>query len=241
MRASCLTALALLSAAAWAQRSETLPSFEVASIRLSTDKTGFMTFGPLGTGTYTIGGVMLYGLVQQAYQVPYEQISGIEKLGSERYDVTAKAGPGVLLTPENLAPRMQRLLAERFKLAVHKENKVFDGYALVVGKGGPRLTPTAGGQPGGSIFPGGLRLMNTPVSSFATSLRSLAGRPVVDKTGTEGKYDFTLSFARLDDPDSTLPSFFTALQEQLGLKLEPAKVPLDLVVIDHVERIPTEN
>jgi len=136
MRARCLTALALFSAAAWAQRSETLPSFDVASIRLSTDKTGIMTFGPLGTGTYTIGGVMLYGLVQQAYNVPYEQISGIEKLGSERYDVSAKAEPGVLLTPENLAPRMERLLAERFQLAVHKENKIFDGYALVVAKGG---------------------------------------------------------------------------------------------------------
>ena len=241
MRASCLTALALFSVATWGQHSETLPSFEVASIRLSTDKAGIMTVGPPETGTYTIRGVMLYGLVQQAYNVPYEQISGIEKLGSERYDVSAKAEPGVLLTPENLAPRMQRLLAERFHLAVHKENKVFDGYALLVAKGGPRLTPTAGGQQAGSIFPGGLRLMDTPLSSFATSLRSLAGRPVMDKTGIQGRYDFKLSFARLDDPDSTLPSFSTALEEQLGLKLEPAKVALDLVVIDHVERIPTEN
>jgi uncharacterized protein (TIGR03435 family) len=240
MRASCLIALALFSAAACAQHAEPLPSFEVASIRLSTDKSG-VTFGPPGTGTYTIRGVMLYGLVEQAYDVPYQQISGIEKLGSARYDVTAKAEPGVLLTPANLAPRMQRLLAERFKLAVHKENKIFDGYALVVAKGGPKLTPTAGGQGGGSIFPGGLRLMNTSLSSFASSLRSLAGRPVVDNTRIQGMYDFTLSFARLDDPDSTLPSFPTALQEQLGLKLEPAKVPLDLIVIDHVEKIPTEN
>ena len=83
--------------------------------------------------------------------------------------------------------------------------------------------------------------MNTPLSSFATSLRSLAGRPVVDKTGIQGRYDFTLSFARLDDPESTLASFSTAVQEQLGLKLEPAKVPLELLVIDHVEKIPTEN
>jgi uncharacterized protein (TIGR03435 family) len=241
MRAICLTALALFSATAWAQQSDKLPSFEVASIRLSTDKTGNLTSGPLGTGTYTITGVPLYGLVETAYHVPYEQISGIEKLGSERYDVTAKAEPAVLLTPENLAPRIQRLLAERFKLAIHKETKVLDGYALVVTKGGPKLTPTAGGQQGGSIFPGGLRLMNTPLSSFATSLRSLSGRPVVDKTGIQGRYDFTLNFARLDDPDSTFPSFSTALQEQLGLKVEPAKVPLDLVVIDHVEKIPTEN
>jgi uncharacterized protein (TIGR03435 family) len=241
MRASCLTPLALLSVAAWAQHSDTLPSFEVASIRLSTDKSGILTSGPLGTGTYTMTGVPLYGLVEAAYHVPYEQISGIEKLGSERYDVTAKAEPGVLLTPENLAPRMQRLLAERFKLAIHKATKVFDAYALVAAKGGPKLTPTVGGQQGGSIFPGGLRLMNTPLSSFATSLRSLTDRPVADKTGIQGRYDFTLSFARVDEPDSTLPSFSTALQEQLGLKLEPAKVPFELVVVDHVEKIPTEN
>lgn len=240
MRPSRLTALALFSAAAWAQPSDTLPSFEVASIRLSTDKSA-MTFGPLGTGTYTIRGVTLDGLVEQAYRVPYEQISGTEKLGSERYDVIAKAEPGVPLTIENLAPRMQRLLAERFKLAVHKESKVFEGYALVAARVGPKLTPTAGGEAAGSIFPDGLRLMSVTLSDFAISLRSLAGRPVMDRTGIQGRYDFTLRFRRLDDPDSTLPSFATALEEQLGLKLEPAKVPLDLVVIDRVEKIPTEN
>ena len=241
MRASGLTALAVLSASAWAQPSDTLPSFEVASIRLSPDKSAMMTFGPLGTGTYSIRGVTLDGLVQQAYRVPYEQIYGIEKLGSERYDVSAKAEAGVLLTPENPALRMQRLLAERFKLAVHTENKIFDGYALVAAKGGPKLTPTAGGEGAGSIFPDGLRLMNMPLRDFARLLRSLAGRPVVDKTGVQGRYDFTMSFRRLDDPDSTLPAFGTALEEEFGLKLEPGQVPLEGVVTDHVEKIPTEN
>lgn len=83
--------------------------------------------------------------------------------------------------------------------------------------------------------------MNTPLSSFATSLRTLAGRPVLDKTGIQGSYDFTLRFAALDNPDSALPSFATALQEQLGLKLEPAKIALGLIVIDHAEKIPAEN
>lgn len=241
MRAGCLTALVLCSAALWAQQSDALPSFEVASVRLSADKSAMMTFGPLGTGTYTIRGAMLQFLVEQAYNVPPEQISGIEKLGSELYDISAKAEPGVLLTPENLAPRVQRLLIERFRLAVHKDSKVFDGYALVAARGGPKLTPATGEQQVGSIFPGGLRLMNMPLSSFSTSLRTLAGRPVLDKTGIQGSYDFTLRFAPLDNPDSALPSFATALQEQLGLKLEPAKVTLGLIVIDHVEKIPAEN
>ncbi len=83
--------------------------------------------------------------------------------------------------------------------------------------------------------------MNLPLSAFATSLRSPAGRPVVDRTGIPGNYDFSLSYARDGDTDSSLPSFFTALQEQFGLKLEPAKAPLEIVVIDHVERVPTDN
>lgn len=83
--------------------------------------------------------------------------------------------------------------------------------------------------------------MNFPLSAFATSLRSPAGRPVADKTGIQGNYDFSLTYARDSDTDSSLPSFFTALQEQFGLKLEPAKVPLEIVVIDHLEKIPTEN
>jgi uncharacterized protein (TIGR03435 family) len=91
------------------------------------------------------------------------------------------------------------------------------------------------------IAANGFRFLNLPLSSFAGFLRSPAGRPVVDKTGIAGNYDFTLSYALENDTDSPLPSFFTALQEQFGLKLEATKVPLELVVIDHVEKIPSEN
>jgi uncharacterized protein (TIGR03435 family) len=176
-----------------------------------------------------------------SYGVPYEQILGIEKLGSEHYDINAKAEDGVILTYEQLQPRLQRLLTQRFKLVVHREMTEFAGYALVIAKGGAKLHPTAGVSEPGTIFPGGLRLMNVPLSAFAVSLRSTAGRPVVDKTGIQGNYDFTLRYARDGDADSALPSFFTALQEECGLKLETAKVPLEVVVIDRVERIPTEN
>jgi uncharacterized protein (TIGR03435 family) len=225
-----------------AQSPVSLPSFEVASVRLTSPANlGYTTFGPYGENRYTASNVTLSFLVQLAYGVPYEQITGLEKLGLEHYEVSTKADDGVLLTSEQLQPRMRRLLEERFKLATHAEMKDFDGYALVVAKGGPKLKPTAGRSETGMIYPGGLRLLNMPLSSFAGSLRSTAGRPVVDQTGIAGNYDFTLSYARESDTDSPLPSFFTALQETFGLKLEATKVPLELVVIDRAEKIPTEN
>jgi uncharacterized protein (TIGR03435 family) len=83
--------------------------------------------------------------------------------------------------------------------------------------------------------------MNQTLAGFAGSLRSPAGRPVIDRTGIQGNYDFTLSYARDGDTVSQLPSLFTALQEQYGLRLEKAKVPLEILVIDQVEKVPSEN
>jgi uncharacterized protein (TIGR03435 family) len=76
---------------------------------------------------------------------------------------------------------------------------------------------------------------------IASVLAHRAGQPVVDKTGLTGIYDFTLSYATANDPNSNLPDLFTAVQEQFGLKLVPQKVPVDMIVIDHVDKIPTEN
>ena len=235
--------LALLPAAICAQpQTGSLPAFEVASIRLTPPASlGNTSPGAYGTNRYAVTNAPLYFLVQLAYGVTYQQISGIDKLGSEHYDLNVKAEDGVILTYEQLKPRMQRLLAERFKLAFHREEKTVDGYALVVARNGPKLKANAGAREQGGIYPGGLRLSNLPLSGFATLLRSPAGRPVVDKTGISGNYDFTLNYARDGDVKSNLPSFFTALQEQLGLKLEPAKVPQEILVIEHVEKLPTEN
>jgi uncharacterized protein (TIGR03435 family) len=173
--------------------------------------------------------------------VPYQQISGNDKLGSEHYDLAAKAEDGVVLTYLALQPRLQRLLEQRFHLAVHKDEKEFDGYALTVAKGGPKLTPATALSETGSIYPGGLRLMNMSVAGFASMIRSTVGSPVEDRSGITGNYDFEMRFARDDDKDSMLPSFPTALRETFGLRLEKTKVKLELVVIDHVDKIPTEN
>ena len=83
--------------------------------------------------------------------------------------------------------------------------------------------------------------MNRSLDDFAAELRSPAGRPVVDKTGIQGKYDFVLSYAREGDKESPDPSFFTALQERYGLKLQKSKVRLDILVVDQVEKVPSDN
>jgi uncharacterized protein (TIGR03435 family) len=234
---TALASLALFTLNVWAQ-----PAFEVASVKLTPPGSlGYTSWSPYGTNRYAASNATLEGLVQLAYGISREQISGIEKLGSEHYEISVKAEDGVLLTLDQLQPRFRRLLEERFKLAAHRGQKEYDGYALSVAKGGPRLKPTAGSSENGMIYPGGMRILNSTLAAFAGSLRSPAGRPVIDKTGITGNYDFTLSYARDGDTDSPLPSLFTALQEQYGLRLEKAKVPLEILVIDRVEKVPSEN
>jgi uncharacterized protein (TIGR03435 family) len=234
---------ALLASVCVAQSgSSSPPEFEVASLRITKPaEFGYSQPGSYGTNRYTATNVTLDLLVGLAYGVPYQQISGSDKLGTEHYDLAAKAEDGVVLTYPALQPRLQRLLEQRFHLAVHKEEKEFDGYALTVAKGGPKLTPAKGSSGPGSIYPGGLRLMNLPLAGFASMIRSTVGSPVEDRTGITGNYDFEMKFARDDDKDSMLPSFPTALKEKFGLRLEKAKVKLEVVAIDHVDKSPAEN
>jgi uncharacterized protein (TIGR03435 family) len=149
--------------------------------------------------------------------------------------------------------RLQALLADRFQLKVHKESKEMQIYALIVAKGGIRM------QEGDKNFPGsslsihrgdtGLAEMagkSMPMDSLAKSLAGQVGRIVVDKTGLTGRYDFKMSYApdmptgRIEDdqagkPDSG-PSLFTALQEQMGLKLDSQKGPVEVLVIESVQK-----
>lgn len=160
---------------------------------------------------------------------------------------------------------MRSLLEERFKLAVHHVTKDFPVYELVVAKNGPKLKesvetapaqakegfPTLpAGRPGMAInFGDGrarLAAHQEPLSVLANMLRGRAGRQVLDKSGLTGTYDFTLEFSLreltgLAPDDEPVPSLFDALPQQLGLKLEDRKAPFDVVVIDHCEKVPTDN
>jgi bla regulator protein BlaR1 len=222
--------------------------FEVASIK--PNKSGVPQIriqkgqGYLGTN------VTLRNLIQFAYQTPPDGLAGLPGwTDGEHFDVAAKAPADA--TDEQRRQMMQALLADRCKLAVHQDTKEMPVYALVVAKGGPKLQPSkADSEFKGSrgVFVG----TGVPMQMLAGQLRRLLGRPVNDETGLSGEYDFKLEWtpdepapagsaeARTAPPDRTGPSIFTALQEQLGLRLESRKGVVVVLVVDGVER-PSEN
>lgn len=169
---------------------------------------------------------------------------------SEGYNITAKvAGPDLAafreLLPRQRNPMLRPLLSDRFHLKFHYESKPLPAYALAVAKGGPKLIEirpaiTADGRQD----PGGIRVGRGVITGNAASIAVLLdvlsvqlGRPVVDRTGLIGHYNYTLQFAPVqastDAQSDTAPSLFTAVQDQLGLKLEPIKAPVQVLVIDH--------
>jgi len=200
---------------------------------------------PPGARLFSISNASMAFLIGMAYKAADDQIvknpSWIE---SECYSISARAEGDGSLGSGQLRLLLQNLLAQRFRLALHREVQDFPGYALVVAKNGPKLEATKGVSATGSVGSDRLRARNISMGSLASMLRRPAGAHVIDKTGVTGNYDIDLSFAP-DAPssptDSTLPSIFTALQGQLGLKLMPEKVPVEMLVIDHVEKAPTEN
>jgi uncharacterized protein (TIGR03435 family) len=217
------------------------PAFEVASVRMSPPDHGPTSLSPPGASTFVMTNAPLKILIQLAYEVDANKIVGKPEWFGTEYDISAKAEGGVGLTYKQLQAPLQQLLAERLHLAMHRETREVEGYALVVAKGGPKLTVSNGGSATPTMARTELKMQNMPLSVFTVLLGKPANRPVVDKTGLTGNYDVDLKFAPPDSTDSQLPSFFTALQEQLGLKLEPQKIPVEMLVIDHVEKVPTEN
>jgi uncharacterized protein (TIGR03435 family) len=180
-----------------------------------------------------------------AYGVDADQVFGKPSwLDSDFYDIEAKPEEGVKLSRDELKPRLQNLLAERFHLAAHFETKMVRGYALVAARGGPKLQPTKGDHfPGFRInsVPGDLEGFNWSMPYLAAMLQHVTSLPVADRTGIPGSYDIKLEFAPELEQDSTLPSLFTALRETLGLELKAQQVPMQVLVIDHIDRVPVAN
>ena len=188
--------------------------------------------------------------MQWAYGIPEKQIlDGPAWLASTRFDIQAEADIGdkmKSLTSEQgneLKRRMvQSLLAERFQLKLHSETRILPSYDLVLMKGGLKLQPSE--SSGKSIGVGRTHFngQGLGMTSIAEELSKIAGRVVVDKTGLTGRYDFRLLWSADDVPatDSDSPTLFTAIQEQLGLKLESAKEPVPVLIVDHVDR-PSPN
>ncbi len=197
-------------------------------------------------GRFTIVNYSLRMLITWAYDIGDDRLYGETKgLDSVRYDVVAKAPPEQKPAIGRFNLMMQSLLADRFKLRVHRETRQLPMYALLVDKDGPRIHPKdLTGPVGQNPFrmPGSGRWTGTKVSTvmLAKVLSNQLGRSVQDRTGLRGYFDFTLNWT--PDEDAALgPSIFTAIREQLGLRLEARKGPAEAIMIDHVDLKPAEN
>jgi uncharacterized protein (TIGR03435 family) len=183
-------------------------------------------------------------------------VGGPGWLNSEPYEIEGKIEGAQFAAMQTMTPEQQRrqvdlmeeaLLADRFKLKAHFETREMPGYALVVAKGGPKLAAAKDGEVGRLSMRG--ETMTAEAVTLDQWIQSpfLSGRAIVDQTGLKGRYDFALTWSeRLSaadagpDDGADAPSLFTAIQEQLGLKLVPTKTPVEVIVIDHIER-PSEN
>jgi uncharacterized protein (TIGR03435 family) len=222
-------------------------AFEVATVKAAPPQadpsTGF--WSPPGGGRFTATHVSLVLLIQLAYDVDSSQIANKpDWLETNLYDIVAKPEDGIRLTRDQLRPRLQDLLRQRFHLVAHAETRLSRGYALVIAEGGPHLTPTKADHfPGFRIHVGSgqMRGVNWSMAQLAKYLTSTAGFPVVDQTGITGSYDIGFSYAPEADADSTLPSLEVALKQATGLLLKPRRVPVETLVIDSVDKAPTAN
>jgi uncharacterized protein (TIGR03435 family) len=245
------------------------PVFSSVSIKAheSADPMRTKMMFSLMDGSFVANGVTLQRLIQMAYRVQDAQISGgRDLLNKTKFDIEAKLDPSFVAAMhqqtsggKNFDDRamLKSLLADRFKLVAHSEAQTVDAYDLVADESGAKLQPV-GEQPRMMhLGPGELTSSGAPVELLAAQLSARLGLPVVDKTGLKGNYAFNLHWTpdkkqdealeQSGEPvapeppaDSNGPSLLTALQEQLGLKLEPQTEPIQMLVIDHVEA-PAEN
>lgn len=234
------------------------PAFEVATIKPSKPDAigkGFRVNGRMFTTINT----SVSDLMTFAYGLHARQITGGPPwLETEKYDLEAKPEGQGQPNDRQWKGMVQKLLAERWKLAFHRDQKELAAYVIVVGKTGSKLTKSDGDPNGlpGLFFRGlgALSVRNGNMTDFASVMQSTAlDRPVLDRTGLTGRFDFSLNWTpdetqfgglgvRVPPPSdtATAPDLFTAIQDQLGLKLESQKAPVDVLVVDHVEK-PSDN
>jgi|SRR5579863_9589885 len=230
--------------------------FDAASVRVNKSGERRWAFPRPEGGRFVATNVALGMLVVNAYGVPAYRVSGGPGwLNSDRFDVEGRA-PGNP-SREQYGLMLQALLEDRFKLVVHRETRQLPIYELTVAKGGTKLKESkCVGEPSFANPCGGFSVSlrgsitgrEAGVREFAGNLASLLSREVTDKTGLAGNYNFDLHWTADDTtlrgpgdpddpaPDPSGPSLFTALQEQLGLELKPAKGPVEILVIDHAEK-----
>lgn len=238
------------------------PSFEVATIKLSPpDEPGkLFTVTPGGRQFKTVN-TTLSDLITFAYGMhPKQVINAPDWFDKDKFDILAQ--PDAEGTPDSnqLKIMTRKLLVSRFELTFHKDTRELAVYEIVAGKDGPKLTPTAaqGNLPGlffRGINPADLNVRNATLTDFAGLMQSaVLDKPVVDHSGITGRYDFELKWTPdqgqfetfggiknppAENPDAP-PDLYSAIQQQLGLKINSTKAPIDVMVIDNVTK-PTAN
>ena len=243
----------VLMAQAFQMRPDADPVFEVATIKPSQSTGVSLKLSP--GGLFESSGTTLSALIKLAYDLHASQIiGGPSWLETERYDVTGKPDQPGRPTLTQLKSMIRKLLADRFQFTTHHETKVLPVFAITVAKSGAKLTKNDSDLNGvwaGGIGPRSLAIKNVTISEFASILQGagqVVDRPVVDQTGLgPAGYDLTMKWTpdasqsrpgveRAVDNSDAGPDLITAFQEQLGLKLESMKAPVDVLVIDHVDK-----
>jgi uncharacterized protein (TIGR03435 family) len=253
---------ALLSGLAFGQTSETGPKFTIADVHVSKRTTNpqvYMTGGVLRAGRYDIRNATMVDLISTAWGIDSGKVvGGPSWLELNRYDVVAKAPPAT--SPDDIKLMLQALVSERFKLVVHKDTKPMAGFVLSLGKGKPRLkeadgsgTPGCQGVPQQNPDPGAVpynvvQCRSISMETFAQTVHDMANgylnNPVVDSTGLKGNWDFDLKWTSrglLARAGADAITIYDAVDKQLGLKLEPQKIPLQVIVVDSVNEKPSDN
>ena len=263
----CLFFVLLCSAFFWpvasgqaTANSGTAPKFDVASVKLNNGGGDGRShiYSSSTSGSFRTANVSLKGLLQFAFGLPETQILNITgPAASQTFDIDAKVDDATeeqmhkLTSDEGKLRKqqmLQALLVERFKLVSHSETRELPIYALMVAKGGSKLQETKSNGLKISGWYGRLEAEGLTTDGLARELAKIVGRVVVDKTGIPGRFDVTLRWTPDEGPamlngqplPDPPPSIYTAVQEQLGLKLESQKGPVQVLVVDHVE-LPTAN
>jgi uncharacterized protein (TIGR03435 family) len=216
--------------------------FDVAAIKPNTDGGEQWSVRTPPGGRFTARNITVRTLLLDALGIRDFQLEGAPKwLDSERYDIDAKADFTGQVTPAELMPMVRGLLVSRFGLAFHHETKEAPVYSMAAAKNGAKLHPNTG-TPGHSTDWGKdhINAMDVTLAELADVLEVQLDRIVVNDTGIDGVFDFRLTWTPSQAMDLTGPSIFTAIQEQYGLRLAATKGPVEMTVIDRVQR-PTGN
>ncbi len=230
------------------------PAFDAASVKRSPPDASAKGRGSnmrADPGRLTCTNVPLKRYVTAAWGLKDYQVSAPDWMNDERYDMTATMPAGT--PPREVLLMLQGLLVDRFKLATHRETKELAVYALVVEKNGLKLKPAEGFGTSVSSSPKGASLRaNVTMKGFAGTLSDILDRPVVDMTGMTGGFNINLEWTPDEIPSNPNgkeggaadgipgPTIYTALHA-VGLKLESRKAPIEILVVDHAEKVPVEN